>query len=398
MASIKEMHTKDGRLFYKIVVSVSHNQQFTTRFYPEKTWSKKVAERKLAAFAADFENKAKRGEVQNRKIKKEKARQEELERAKIKTFSQYFTDVYSPTKQRILSKKTFSDYCSYFRLHILPYFGDFPIGEITPRMVTARLLEFGKTHSHGSTIKLYVVLSTFFDMATMDDSIQINPMQKVKRPKMQKEEKKLDNDNTVKSLSLDELKYVLKSLESEPLKWHTYVYLLFDTGCRRSELLALNWADIDPNAGLVKISKSVAYTPENGEYLTTPKNGKSRTVDVGAKSLSLLKELHKEQLNSGILSQWFFTQDGNAERMFFNSPTGYFDSFGKRYGIKNFHPHILRHTSATLSITNGADVTSVAARLGHSDVSTTLRFYAHANQESIKKVGDTVRNLIAETS
>ncbi len=397
MASTKEMYTKDGRLFYKIVVSVSHDQQFTTRYYPEKTWSRKVIERKLASFAADFENKCKNGEVENRKMKKQKAHQEELERAKIKTFSQYFTDVYSPTKQRILSQKTYSDYCSYFRLHILPYFGEFTLNEITPRMITARLLEFGKTHKHGSTIKLYVILSTFFDMAIMDDTIEINPMQKVTRPKEQKE-KRLDNDNTVKSLSLDELKHVLKCLNSEPLKWQTYVYLLFDTGCRRSELLALNWTDIDFDTGLVQISKSVGYTPESGEYLTTPKNGKSRTVDIGAKSLSLLKELHKEQLNNGILSQWVFTQDSNAERMFFNSPTGYFDSFGKRYGVENFHPHILRHTSATLSITNGADVTSVAARLGHSDVSTTLRFYAHANQESIKKVGDTVRNLIAETS
>ena len=103
MASTKEMHTKDGRLFYKIVVSVSHDQQFTTRFYPERAWSRRVIERKLAAFAADFENKCKNGEVENRKMKKEKARQEELERAKIKTFSQYFTDVYAPTKKNILS-------------------------------------------------------------------------------------------------------------------------------------------------------------------------------------------------------------------------------------------------------------------------------------------------------
>lgn len=397
MASVKEMHTKDGKLFYKITVSVSHNQQFSTRFYPEKTWSKKVIERKLAAFAADFENRCKAGLVENRKTRKEKAHQEELERAKIKTFSQYYTDVFSPTKKIVLSKKTYSDYCSYFRLHILPYFADFTLSEITPRMITARLLEFGETHKHNSTIKLYVILSTFFDMALMDDTIEINPMQKVKRPKQQKEEK-LNNGSTVKSLSLDELKHVLKCLELEPLKWQTYIYLLFDTGCRRSELLALNWGDVNFDTGILQINKSIGYTPENGEYITTPKNGKSRTVDIGEKSLSLLKALHKAQLNNGILSQWVFTQDGCAERMFYNSPTGYFDSFGKRYGVENFHPHILRHTSATLSILNGADVTSVAARLGHSDVSTTLRFYAHANQESIKKVGDTVRNLIAETS
>ena len=63
---------------------------------------------------------------------------------------------------------------------------------------------------------------------------------------------------------------------------------------------------------------------------------------------------------------------------------------------RGFSPHKLRHTSASLAITNGADVVSVAARLGHSDSSTTLRMYAHANEDSIRRVGQTVRKALKQ--
>lgn len=94
--------------------------------------------------------------------------------------------------------------------------------------------------------------------------------------------------------------------------------------------------------------------------------------------------------------RWVFTQDDSPEPMHPDTPTRYFQRFGKRYGIEHFHPHKLRHTSASLAITHGADVVSVAARLGHSDSSTTLRMYAHANEESIRRVGQTVRDALKE--
>lgn len=68
------------------------------------------------------------------------------------------------------------------------------------------------------------------------------------------------------------------------------------------------------------------------------------------------------------------------------SPTRYFKKFDKKYGIADFHPHKLRHT-ALIAITEGADVASVSARLGHSNIAVTLRMYTHANEESIRRAG-----------
>ena len=116
-------------------------------------------------------------------------------------------------------------------------------------------------------------------------------------------------------------------------------------------------------------------------------------VDVGPETLALLKYLREKQAET-CLSKWRFTQEGALEPMRPQSPTHYFKKFGQRYGGKVSHPHKLRHSSASIAITNGADVVSVSERLGHSDTAVTLKMYAHANQESIRRAGQTVRDAL----
>lgn len=70
------------------------------------------------------------------------------------------------------------------------------------------------------------------------------------------------------------------------------------------------------------------------------------------------------------------------------TPTRYFKRFRQRYGIEDFHPHKLRHTFASIAITNGADVAIVSEKLGHSAKAVTLRMYTHDDLESSKRAGD----------
>lgn len=60
----------------------------------------------------------------------------------------------------------------------------------------------------------------------------------------------------------------------------------------------------------------------------------------------------------------------------------------------DLHPHKLRHTFASIAITNGADIASVSEALGHSDKAVTLRMYTHAAQESICQAAQIVRDAI----
>lgn len=393
MASTKLMETKDGRRFFKITVSRGRGQSpYTTRWYWPDGWSKRAAERELAKQAAAFELACSRGEVLTRADIRRKEAEEQAEAAKLKTVRQYADGVYMPTKETTLSENARSSYRMFLDRHILPILGDTLLTEVTPAMLTKLLVDFQRTgKSHATCVKLYNILNGLFQMAFLDDSIQINPMLKVKRPVPRKDEAAVDEAE--KAYTVDEMRRILKCLKEEPLKWRTYITLMADTGIRRGEACGLNWSDVDFNTLTVTVRRNLQYTPSAGVYEAAPKNGKARVVDIGADTAALLKQLRSEQAST-CMSRYVFTQDGSPEPMHPQTPTRYFRKFGKRYGVEDFHPHKLRHTSASLAITNGADVVSVSERLGHSDTAVTLRMYAHANEESIRRAGQTVRDAL----
>lgn len=393
MASVKLQETKDGRRFFQICVSRGYGKApYKTRWYWPDGWSKRTAEREAAKQAAAFELACKNGEVLNRAQEREKTAQEAAEAAKLKTVAQYANGVFMPTKEATFSENARSSYRMFLDKHILPTLGDFLLTDVSPAMITKLLVDFQKAgYAHASCIKLYNVINGVFQMAFLDDSIPANPMAKVRRPAPRKDERIQEEES--KAFTVAELSHVLSCAEQEPLKWRVYINLAADSGCRRGELCALQWADIDWDSGTVTIRRNLQYTATTGVYETTPKNGKTRVVDIGPETLALLKQLREEQAHSCI-SKWVFTQDGTAEPLHPQSPTKYFKKFGEKYGIEDFHPHKLRHTSASIGITNGADVVSVSERLGHSDTAVTLRMYSHANAESIRRAGQTVRDAL----
>ena len=134
-------------------------------------------------------------------------------------------------------------------------------------------------------------------------------------------------------------------------------------------------------------------TSAKGVYLDTPKNGHTRTVYAGCHTLALLRQLRVEQSTKAI-SAYVFTQEAGPEPMHPQSPTRYLKKFSERYGVPDLHPHKLRHTFASIAITNGADVASVSEALGHSDKAVTLRMYTHADQESISQAAQIVWEAI----
>lgn len=393
MASIKQMETKDGKRFFKISVSRGYGKSaYTTRWYWPDGWSKKAAEREVNKVAAEFELRCSKGEILNRAEEKQKEAEAQAEAAKLKTVRQYADGVYMPTKEATFSENARSSYRLFLDKHIFPVIGESLLIDVSPAMITKLLIDFQKAgYAHASAVKLYNILNGIFEMAFLDDSIPMNPMMKVKRPAPRKDEN--IQDESEKAFTVQELNKVLDCVKQEPLKWQVYINLAADSACRRGELCGLWWSDIDWDAGTVTIRRNLQYTPAKGIYTAAPKNGKVRVVDVGAETLNLLRQLRTAQAQSCI-SQWVFTQDGSTEPMHPQSPTRYFKKFGDRYSVADFHPHKLRHSSASIAITNGADVVSVSERLGHSDTAVTLRMYAHANEESIRRAGQTVRDAI----
>lgn len=244
--------------------------------------------------------------------------------------------------------------------------------------------------SHGTVVKVYTILKGIFKKAYRSDVIPSNPMDKVDRPTPRKDEIK---PQEAEAYTVEEIKHIWNSLDQEPLKWRVFVRLLIDTGIRRGECCGLQWKDVDFKENTITVSGNLCYTPSKGVYLDTPKNGRTRLIDVDPNVMALLKQLRHEQAKE-MISPYVFSQPGSADPMHPQSPTRYLKKFEKKYGIDHLHPHKLRHSFASIAITNGADVASVSEKLGHTDKAVTLRMYTHADQDSMKRASQVFRNAM----
>ena len=394
MPSTRKKTTKDGREYYEIRVRISREApELTQRWYIPDGWSQKAIDRELAKAAAEFERQCKAGEHISRSERKEREREAEAAAAAIVTIKQYGESVFMPAKTVTCSENTRASYQRLLDQHIYPALGALKLPEITAAEISALLLSCQKIPlAHASCVKIYAVLGQLFRMAYMTEVIDRNPMDRVQRPKPRKDEIK---GKGVQAYTADELRYIIQCLEREPLKWRAYIRLLIDTGVRRGEACGLQWQYVDFKANRITIAKNLCYTAEKGPYMDTPKSGRIRTIDVDPAVMKLLRELQREQAEKHI-SRYVFTQDGSVEPMHPTSPTHYMRQFSKRYGVEGMHPHKLRHSFASVAITNGADIASVSEKLGHADKSTTLRLYTHADEKSIKRAGDIFREALKE--
>lgn len=392
MASTRKLTTKDGKAFYEISVSRGRGKsRLTRRWYPPDGWSRKAIDRELQAVAAEFERQSDAGEIISRAERRDKEAQAAAEAAKILTLRQYGETAFMPAKSVTMSENGRCAYQGNLNHWIYPALGDLKMPDITPANISSLLLSMqSQGKAHATCVKVYTILHSLFKMAYMSDVIQVNPMDKVERPKFRKGEIK---DRDVEAYTPEEVQRIFAALESEPLKWRVLLRLLIDTGIRRGECCALQWKHVDFDSGAITIAGNLCYTSTKGVYLDTPKNGHTRTVYAGAYTLTLLRQLRTEQTQKAI-SQYVFTKEGSPEPMHPQSPTRYLKKFSERYSVPDLHPHKLRHTFASIAITNVADVASVSEALGHTDKAVTLRMYTHADQESISQAAQIVREAI----
>lgn len=403
MPSVTERTLKDGSRVYEIRVArgrdpVTGKQltPYTTRYKPPEGWSAKKAMKQAQVEAAAFEARCRAGEVMTKAERKTYeqeqiriAEQAKREEASKLTFSGY-VELFMKESTISRSDGTLTNYRNVFR-RAIPFLGDYKMEEITPVIMRSYITELqtngvsernGEPLSYNTIAKHYNVLHTFFEAAVTDEIIEFSPMQRMKKPKPKKDEIKMES----KALTVDQSKRLIECLKNEPVMWRALVMLLLDSGCRRGEAVALRWDDVDLKSGYTQVKGNAQYTVEKGKYITTPKSGKGRMVILNQPVLAILKEWKREQakwlLSMGLPHTGFiFTQD-DGEMLNPNAPTKYLSKFGKKYNFPGLHPHTLRHTMATVSIANGADIVSISKKLGHAAPSITLNIYSHANQEA----------------
>lgn len=245
-------------------------------------------------------------------------------------------------------------------------------------------------------IKLYaskiIDRYSFFENASENEVIRENPMKRLKRPVVYK------NEISEEPLSYNEIQVrkMLRCLETEPLMWKAIVLFVIDSGCRCGEIMGLKWSEIDFGSGKVNICRNIQYTAELGRIVNTSKNGKNRTIYINRPVLNCLDEWKKAQVkeNGAIAEKGYCFTKKDGTPLIPVSFNNYLYRFGKKYGFPGIHPHTLRHTMASLSIANGADIVSVSKKLGHAKTSITLDIYSHLNTQAQLRANEILADAI----
>lgn len=240
----------------------------------------------------------------------------------------------------------------------------------------------------------YRLISLMLNTAVYWLLIPENPASRVKAPRVKRKKAKYLNE--------EEVDMMIQSLMQEDVLFQTLIITYLYTGCRRAELLALTWDDIDFERFEISISKSLLYLPSTGLFTDATKTEESnRTITISKEVIITLKNYKDWQDEQKCFAE-SECQDGNY--VFANMDgtpirpdriTHLFSKFVKKNELPDISLHSLRHTSATLQIMGGVPVRAVADRLGHAKPSMTLDIYSHAlksgNEYGAKILSDKIK-------
>lgn len=178
--------------------------------------------------------------------------------------------------------------------------------------------------------------------------------------------------------------------------------LALTTGMRQSELLGLQWAAVDSDAGVLRVTRTLQrYEAEF--HLDDPKTVKSRrSIALSAPAVDALKAQrslqNRERLRAGKLwegADWglvFASDDGSP--LHGNKVTRAFQLALTRAGLPKFRFHDLRHCAATFILSQGTELKVIQEVLGHSTIAITSKTYAHVMPTLQREATDRLGSLV----
>jgi len=197
-------------------------------------------------------------------------------------------------------------------------------------------------------------LTNIFNRAIKWGYLKENPVKEVKRLRV-------TDSKPVRFLTIKECHRFLKAC---PEDLYPIFFTYLNTGMRKSELINLEWNDIDFKRRKIKIQWKEFWQPKSGR----------REIPFSQNLFELLQKLKKENHNNHKSNFVFPHKDGGRIKIKLREKM---IQIAEKAGIKNLtRLHTLRHTFASHLVMNGVDLPTVKQLMGHSDIQTTM-IYAH---------------------
>lgn len=293
------------------------------------------------------------------------------ERKQTPLFEQYSSDWLRIYKEPKLRSTTLKSYKTLLRLHIVPFFGERHLPDITTQDIQAFFNERSDM-SRSSLRQMHVILEQILDSAIEDGYVQANPARS----------KRLSYSKKVSArmpLSAGEYRDILSHLDKLDRDDRTLVALLAMTGMRRGEVLALKWRNIDFENNLIHVESSITFSTNQGTEGDPKSNAGIREIPLPS---SLRPYLPGGEAGDYVVGGSSHYTESKFDRAW--------QRISRKIDMHGATPHILRHTYLTLLGTTDTPVKTLQAIAGHADIRMTMNRYVHKELSSLQKAGTSV--------
>ena len=316
----------------------------------------------------------------------------------------YMESWLNDVKKNELKPKSFDRLEQTVSLYVNPAIGHIQLQALKSKDVQKMindLRDSGKAHS--TIKKAYDAVNACFKLGVIQKTVAVNPAVGVTVPS-----RKVLPPKKIQFYTKDEASLLIKQAMSSwsngkrryPLG--AFVPLILNTGLRAGELLALKWgSDIDIENRTLTIHNNVVFIKDRDKdkgYKLLEQDsvktdaGQDRTIPLNNDAIAALLDIRQA---TGSYPYVMTTSAENIvkprqlDQMFRRIAAASGLPEDKIYGV-----HALRHTFATLLLSNGVDIKTVSKLLGHSDVTITYNTYIHVIKEQEAKALDTLPKLI----
>lgn len=256
---------------------------------------------------------------------------------------------------------------------ILPFFKKMTLDSITPIIVRKwqnQIMSLknkkGELFSQTYIKNINTQLSAIFNYAVKYHNLRDNPCHRA--GSMGKK-----HADEMEIWTIEEFNKFIELLKDMPITY-TGFQILFWTGIRIGELLALTLEDIDFNKKTLRINKSYQRLKKQ-DIITDPKTPKSkRTISITENLLTLFEKYIKMLYKPTKTTRLF-----NCTKSIFEHTIKIYSS---KSGVKKIRVHDLRHSHASFLLNNNVNILAISQRLGHENIETTLKIYAHLYESS----------------
>lgn len=364
-------------------INGNHKEQSMT-WKPDEGMTKKQIEKELNRQAMMFEESVNHG------FKTSAMRFQELAEEWFENYAK--NALRSTTYERMLQ----------LTHRVYPAIGHLRIDKITARHLQGFVNSLTKEGANEKTSKPLApktirhnlsFISDVFSYAVRMDLVSDNPCRKVTIPKGEVKEKPI--------YSQEEIAQLLTAINGEDTKYRAFFYLIEYSGFRRSEMLGLEWKNIDFENNIISIKRTSNYTSERGIYTDTTKTKRSkRVLKISPYIMDILKELKDEQDEQALKcgDKWVETDrlyvKLNGRPMNNNTPYFWLKEFCEENNFRFCDIHSLRHFYASALINKGVDAAAVSGALGHSTITTTTSIYCHVFNQAQARAGDAIASVL----